>query len=1718
METDNGTFRHYLSLFKGREDYFAEQYYSYYRPIPRPLDTFYLNQHLNGDATYGVYVLTKGSCCHFFCIDIDIPKSELKEVDFTDRTIKYAYLGKHLKDTMLVLTERLRVPQEALLLEDTGGRGYHIWIFVADAISGNIATNFGEILKKNLLPFEIEFFPKQGELTSKRKLGNLVKLPLGMHRKYANRSIFFTLPNNEPKYLINQKDCLELLIHIKPVEASAVLETVNDNPVTSIQVKGMDLDVEQSDLLRPLFKGDLKTLTTRCEAIKRLRSKAESGKELSRSEAFHFTNILLSVADQGLSYVVETMQASYGSRYDEEKTLDEIEKIRHLFPTSCAKLVQLGICPGYCREGIRRRNTDPLLRTTIPCGVWLTRIHGDTPVNVENLNEQIGEPKNIRRSFFQLKVYHEYEDSLFFDPFDFEQYERDFSSNCEVIAAILREKQIPPFAGYLTVEIPKKLDNDFHLVHRKMAYSTVNDQIPIQAVFNIVAPLIEHEFLNCSFGYRWNSDKQSLYRIFNDWREAYPRFRGQILTALHSNPNGFHICCDIKGYYEHVQHEIIVEQLRTIIRDDYIIKFLSNIISMYQHETGEARGLPQGPAYARVLANLYLNDFDKFAIRISEKYLRYVDDLFFFFTSKEDAERGLQDVVKYLSGLGLALSEADDKKPIITANTDESRVRQSLDKIQYGILDEARQLKHLDSHVVSAFYDALGRHKASPENLDELLELNDYMPSLLYVVTKEALILHPLRGQVWAIVKYLISHHWFYPKRLKKIFYRLLDLGPSDAELIDLYDLMEPAHKVYFILSVYGTYLLSGNHKGLLEQLTERAVHDGYEFLRGFGLAIGIKLELRDKLELASVTYIQRLTDDISYFSAAKWVSMIPYLSLSDEERTAVRQLVNSGSKSLLKRFVLENLGGEPQIYLDGRYLCNLIAEADPTLFPAMCSIFISTTNKSDLFSMLLEILITRPALKKSVISILSTKLFDLRAGAGTVQIENLRELYSCAADAEIKAILLDGLHRIAGDQRPYSSGIDFAKCHQQLAKYNECFLFQHIGQPINYDGLELIPLSRLQQYVHHDLDSLKNVLEDLGEKEVLPPLKFIYYAETKEVCLELKIAQGLKPVSKVDFHADRVTTLCAMRLAVQVYKKAAYLRSKMGKVPFIHSDNLLVNENYSTIMFRTIGMNLCSPYLIDGTTVGDEEENIPRMVGLLLAHLLVGDSRAVQEFEKKPHTGLEAFLDLFIKNMSIKIQEEPYSCSRFEYIVEKLVAASSQSDQQVAALYMRERLKSSLFRRNSQRISWYGIAGTVSDHVYHLYEIYSRESVRAVAYRDRLAIMPGLKKKLHWISRQLLNLTMNHSFGPISNALDPVYTTLLKCLLHFSILSIEVLTLYRSVQRGTNRHVPPLIAPQDDGTIHVSAAGYERTYESLELTIAMRNYSAELACSTTTFASELSLSQMMLQILLSFNVSVNANFIKICKNVEMPESVFRPFAHACLVRVPRIEEELTKMVGAIFDALQSNDDIVISDTLESLHEDLLILTRDFEHFRKYLHISRRFGVASGQRYFPPDIICKQFLRRTIIAKEPALPGAPLISKLPVHKYRCSWDLYAGSMVSLIVPDDGLNTLLSDLITGRLCGFKFSYLYSGKAMLFYDGLFAFVSFVSLAACEYGKTVLQDHSGWISILSAGSIILGTAFASLIGKLAIWDLIHWIPSWKLWIKSLHKADDKESDAHI
>ncbi len=184
----------FLRLFRGRGDTHARQWIGRegrhgYNPVERPLTRERLQAHLDGEETLGVYQVREDRTVVFFAIDLDATKGALHRA----RTSRDEAVSLRRR----LHREGLRIRAEAaalglnLLLEDSGYKGRHLWGFLENPEPMGFMRNFVRMLGRVLHPDDpdltIECFPKQDRLKD-GQLGNLIKLPLGIHLRSGRRA------------------------------------------------------------------------------------------------------------------------------------------------------------------------------------------------------------------------------------------------------------------------------------------------------------------------------------------------------------------------------------------------------------------------------------------------------------------------------------------------------------------------------------------------------------------------------------------------------------------------------------------------------------------------------------------------------------------------------------------------------------------------------------------------------------------------------------------------------------------------------------------------------------------------------------------------------------------------------------------------------------------------------------------------------------------------------------------------------------------------------------------------------------------------------------------------------------------------------------------------------------------------------------------------------------------------------------------------------------------------------------------------------------------------------------------------------------------------------------------------------------------------------------------------------------------------------------------
>lgn len=162
-----------------------------YLPVYEALSPEIVRQHLKGEKTLGCYLLDKNSMTRLLCIDIDI-KSLDQNADEATTVARVSETATKLQVFAAEIIKSFAAAGLQLYPEKSGFKGLHLWGFFAEPVPARLVRLIARtVLDKIPMPgeFNIDLFPGQDYLSGKG-FGNLIKIPLGIHRKTGSRALF----------------------------------------------------------------------------------------------------------------------------------------------------------------------------------------------------------------------------------------------------------------------------------------------------------------------------------------------------------------------------------------------------------------------------------------------------------------------------------------------------------------------------------------------------------------------------------------------------------------------------------------------------------------------------------------------------------------------------------------------------------------------------------------------------------------------------------------------------------------------------------------------------------------------------------------------------------------------------------------------------------------------------------------------------------------------------------------------------------------------------------------------------------------------------------------------------------------------------------------------------------------------------------------------------------------------------------------------------------------------------------------------------------------------------------------------------------------------------------------------------------------------------------------------------------------------------------------
>ena len=251
-----------------------------------------------------------------------------------------------------------------------------------------------------------------------------------------------------------------------------------------------------------------------------------------------------------------------------------------------------------------------------------------------------------------LKICHEEMDgdkAVGIDGVTKEEYSKNLDANLDDLMQRLKKKAYKPQPAR-RVEIPK--DNG---KMRPLSIYCYEDKLVQAALKKVIEAVFEPMFYDCMMGFRPNRNCHQALRKLN--------------VMIEREKTSYILDADIKGFFNHLDHEWIVRFVESRIKDPNIIRLVrrmlkAGIMEDYQFEPTE-QGSGQGSVCSPILANIYMHyvlvwwfeERVKPHLRGYGGLVVYADDFVVCFQYKDDAERFYELLKRRMGHFGLSMEE-----------------------------------------------------------------------------------------------------------------------------------------------------------------------------------------------------------------------------------------------------------------------------------------------------------------------------------------------------------------------------------------------------------------------------------------------------------------------------------------------------------------------------------------------------------------------------------------------------------------------------------------------------------------------------------------------------------------------------------------------------------------------------------------------------------------------------------------------------------------------------------------------------------------------------------------------------------------------------------------------------------------------------------------------------------------------------------------------------
>lgn len=165
---------------------------------------------------------------------------------------------------------------------------------------------------------------------------------------------------------------------------------------------------------------------------------------------------------------------------------------------------------------------------------------------------------------------------------------------------------------------------------RPLGIPAVRDRVAQAVIRSLIEPSFEPNFSNFSYGFR---PQRNCHQAIKE--------------LLKLRKQGYHIVldADIKGFFDNIDHELIIDLVAKRIADGNILRTIRKFLKAGVMADGTLQpttlGTPQGGVISPLLANIVLDVLDQELTKHGYVFVRYADDFLVLTRSNPDMEKAL---------------------------------------------------------------------------------------------------------------------------------------------------------------------------------------------------------------------------------------------------------------------------------------------------------------------------------------------------------------------------------------------------------------------------------------------------------------------------------------------------------------------------------------------------------------------------------------------------------------------------------------------------------------------------------------------------------------------------------------------------------------------------------------------------------------------------------------------------------------------------------------------------------------------------------------------------------------------------------------------------------------------------------------------------------------------------------------------------------------------